>query len=135
MAKTTLTLDIDYDPDLTDPEGLACAMDRLLETALSTPGILDDYDNPHIGKFFVLRDHNGCSAGDDSETIRRWVLYNPDTDALLTTRVYASYEDAADDASQVNDVLVLPLVCGGVIVRPDVQPAPPDSEEPSHGQP
>ncbi len=35
--KTTLTVEIDYDPEMTDPEGLACAMDRLLETALSTP--------------------------------------------------------------------------------------------------
>ena len=29
--KTTLTVDIEYDPELTDPEGLACAMDRLME--------------------------------------------------------------------------------------------------------
>jgi hypothetical protein len=41
--KTTLTVDIQYDPGKTAPEGLACAMDRLLETILSTPGILDDY--------------------------------------------------------------------------------------------
>lgn len=51
--KTTLTVDVDYDPKLTDPEGLACAMDRLLETALSTPGILEDYGTPAIGEFFV----------------------------------------------------------------------------------
>ena len=38
--KTTLTVEIEYDPATTDPEGLACAMDRLLETALSTPDIL-----------------------------------------------------------------------------------------------
>jgi hypothetical protein len=48
---------------------------------------------------------------EELEVRRRWVLYDLDTDALLTTRAYASYEDAADDASQVNDVLVLPLVC------------------------
>jgi len=53
MANTTLTVGIEYDPDVTDPEGLAVAMDRLLELALSTPGILDDYSNPHIGEFFV----------------------------------------------------------------------------------
>jgi hypothetical protein len=41
--KTTLTVEIEYDPKMTDPEGLACAMDRLLETALSTPGIFDEY--------------------------------------------------------------------------------------------
>jgi hypothetical protein len=131
MAKTTLTLDIDYDPDQTDPEELACAMDRLLETALSTPGILDDYGNPRIGEFFVLEGDDGRSAGDDCQVIRRWVLYHLDTDALLTTRVYASYEDADDDASHVNDVLVLPLVCRGVTVGPADQPDPDDPKEPN----
>jgi hypothetical protein len=51
--KTTLTVEIEYDPQKTDPEGLACAMDRLLETALSTADILDDYGNPTVGGFFV----------------------------------------------------------------------------------
>ena len=54
--KTTLTVEIDYDPAMTDPEGLACAMDRLLETALSTPGILDEYGNPKVGEFFVAKE-------------------------------------------------------------------------------
>lgn len=52
-SKTTLTVDIEYDPAIADPEGLACAMDRLLETVLSTPGIMDDYGNPTMGEFFV----------------------------------------------------------------------------------
>ncbi len=43
MAKTTLTCEIEYDPEVTDPEGLASAMDRLMETVLSTPGIMDEY--------------------------------------------------------------------------------------------
>jgi hypothetical protein len=43
MHKTNLTIEVRYDPKLTDPEGLAAALDRLLETALSTPGILDEY--------------------------------------------------------------------------------------------
>ena len=51
--KTTLTVEIEYDSQKTDPEGLACAMDRLLETALSTPGILDEYGNPAVGEFLV----------------------------------------------------------------------------------
>jgi hypothetical protein len=54
--KTTLTIEIDYDPATTDPEGLACAMDRLLETALSTPDILGDDGSPTIGEFFVAKD-------------------------------------------------------------------------------
>lgn len=51
--KTTLTVELEYDPAKTDPEGLACAMDRLLKTALSTPNILEEYANPTVGEFFV----------------------------------------------------------------------------------
>ena len=51
--KTRLIVDVDYNPDVTDPEGLAVAADRLMETICSTPGILDDYDNPILGEFFV----------------------------------------------------------------------------------
>jgi hypothetical protein len=59
MAKTTLTVDIEYDPELTDPEGLASAMDRLLETALSTPGVMAEYGDSQVGEFLV-------AAADDS---------------------------------------------------------------------
>jgi hypothetical protein len=52
-AKTKLFLEIDYDPAVTDPEGLASAMDRLLETALSIPGVLDEYGSPKFGEFLV----------------------------------------------------------------------------------
>jgi hypothetical protein len=68
---------------------------------------------------------------DDDSEMRRWVLYDLATDALLTARLYTSYEDAADDAAQANDVLVLPLVCQGIVVRP----APDDSKESGHAQP
>ena len=101
--KTTLTVEIEYDPTVTDPEGLACAMDRLLETALSTPEIMDEYANPIIGEFFVAQ------ADSDRTVTRRWVLYSIDTNMLLTTRTYDSYDEAVEDASQVNDILVLPL--------------------------
>jgi hypothetical protein len=191
--KTTLTVGIDYDPTITDPEALACAMDRLMETALSTPDILDDYGNPAVGEFFVAQetvmpapkivlnlsggvlqdvfgsdpavavalvdwDVEGCSPSDHNivelpdvrggtqlasvveypvwplgqlvgtETeaalkaagleltpssrtvIRRWALLNLDTNELLTTRTYNSYDEAAEDADQVDDVLIVPLV-------------------------
>ena len=55
MAKTTLTVDIRYDARRTDPAALACAMDRLMETALSTPGILSEYGNPTINEFLVAK--------------------------------------------------------------------------------
>ena len=54
MNTTTLKVDVAYDPEKTDPETLASAMDRLLETALSTPGIMDEYANPHFREFSVL---------------------------------------------------------------------------------
>ena len=53
--KTTLTIEIEYDSAMTDPDSLACAMDRLLETALSTPDIFADYGNPRVGEFFVAK--------------------------------------------------------------------------------
>ena len=53
MAKTTLTLDVEYDDRVTDPESLASAADRLLETVLSTPGIMEEYADPRFGEFFV----------------------------------------------------------------------------------
>ena len=54
MAKTTLTLSVEYDPEVTDPESLACALDRVMGTALSTPDLLDEYGNPHVGDFYLL---------------------------------------------------------------------------------
>ncbi len=53
--KLTLTIDVEYDSDVTDAESLAVALDRLMETALSTPDILDEYGNPRVGQFFVAR--------------------------------------------------------------------------------
>jgi hypothetical protein len=177
---------------MADAESLACAMDRLLETALSTPGILSEYGNPRVGEFYVAKetptpkvvlnlsggvlqdvfgsdsaiavtlvdwDVESCSpsdnniielpdvrggtqlaavtdypvwpleqlAGTETEAAlkaagvdltqpaartvsRRWVLYSMATNELLTSRTYGSYEEAVEDANQVDDILVLPLV-------------------------
>jgi len=54
-VKAQLTIDVEYNPSVTDPEALATAMDRLLETACSTPGILDEYGDPTLGEFLVAR--------------------------------------------------------------------------------
>lgn len=54
MTKTTnLVVHVLYDSDKTDPESLASALDTLLETALSTPGILDEYGTVTVGDFLV----------------------------------------------------------------------------------
>lgn len=49
----SLTVDVTYDPQVTDAESIASAADRLLETALSTPGILEEYGSPTFDSFYV----------------------------------------------------------------------------------
>jgi hypothetical protein len=48
-----LVIEVEYNEDVTDAESVASALDTLLETAMSTPEILDEYDNPTVGKFYV----------------------------------------------------------------------------------
>jgi hypothetical protein len=55
MTKTTLTVDVEYDDQITDPESIASAADRLLETALSTPGIMEEYGDPRFEEFYVAK--------------------------------------------------------------------------------
>ena len=42
-------------------------------------------------------------------TTRRYVLYDFDDDILATTNVYDSHNEATDDASQLNNVMILAL--------------------------
>jgi len=71
VTTAKLSIEIRFDPDITDAESLASAMDQLLETALSTPGILEDYGNPALGDFYVV---NECmqaeEQADDQKTYR-----------------------------------------------------------------
>lgn len=52
----TLTMEVAYDPQVTDAESIAGAAARLLETALSTPGILGEYGNPTFDTFRIAGD-------------------------------------------------------------------------------
>ena len=52
-AECVLTLSVKYQPGKTYPEALAVALDRLMQTATSTTGILDEYGEVVIGDFFV----------------------------------------------------------------------------------
>ena len=45
-----------------------------------------------------------------ADEVRRYVLYDFDMGDLATTRVYDSYQEAADDASPLDNVIVVPLV-------------------------
>lgn len=50
--KVTLTIEVGYDDDHTDSDALAYALDTLMNTATSTPGILAEYGDVTIGEFF-----------------------------------------------------------------------------------
>lgn len=52
----TLVVDVAFDPEKTDAESLASAFDRLLETIMSTPGILDDYGQVSVSGFTLKED-------------------------------------------------------------------------------
>ena len=66
MTEARLIIDVQYDPAATDAEAVAAAMDRLLETALSTPGVLDEYGNPWLGDFYVVDGLAGAGAQSDA---------------------------------------------------------------------
>lgn len=57
IAKTTLTIKVTYDPRKTDPEGLAVALDNIIETGLTalTFSALGEYGHPNFGKVYVER--------------------------------------------------------------------------------
>jgi len=70
MTKTVLTIEVEYDEKATDPDTLASAVDRLLETALSTPGILDDLGELNFGEFAASPANDagiGLPASDGAE--------------------------------------------------------------------
>jgi len=105
MAKTTFTLDVEYDDRVTDPEALASAADRLLETVLSTPGIMDEYENPRFGEFYVMG-------------IRQYAIYCLATSELMTetygrfTRRDVAEQCIRDADSRIADDLVLVSILG-----------------------
>ena len=59
MLKAKLTLEVEYDPTITNAEHVASALDILLETALSAENVLDDVGNPSVGDFEVFWDWKG----------------------------------------------------------------------------
>lgn len=62
-----LSVDVRYDRRVTDPDSLAVAMDVLLRTAVSTPGILDEHGDPEAGQFVAAAPtHVALVTGDES---------------------------------------------------------------------
>lgn len=50
MKTHIFTLAVTFDEKVTDEDSIGEAVDSLVETAASTPGILDDYGEVHIGQ-------------------------------------------------------------------------------------
>ena len=94
-SKTRLNVTVRFDEGATDAESLATAMDILMETALSTPGILDDYGNPTIGKFFVDSESVGGGGGPVFPMPHRPVRTDAPGQAELWVDV--EYDDAVTD--------------------------------------
>lgn len=63
MRTARLILPVTYDDATTDAEAVAEAVDKLIETALSTPGVLDEYGKPTMGSTTVLDDLPEVAAG------------------------------------------------------------------------
>jgi hypothetical protein len=105
MAKTTLTVDVEYDNHVTDPEAIASAADRLMETVLSTPGIMGEYGDPHFGEFFVMGS-------------RQYAVYCLATNELMT-ETYGRFtrrdvaQQCVDEAdSRIADDLIIVSILG-----------------------
>lgn len=60
----TFIIQVVYDDRHTDPDALGEALDRLMETALSTPGLLDDYGTVEIGEFEISPDNDAEIPGE-----------------------------------------------------------------------
>lgn len=56
-----LRVKVFYEPDKTDDESIATAMDILIENAISTPGILDDYGDVGVCAFTIAHEYD-CEA-------------------------------------------------------------------------
>lgn len=142
MQTAFLQIPVEYDPEAADAEGIASAADVLLETALSTPGVLDDYGNPRFGSFLIAAESPNCKdlakrvgrlvwqrtkgllsklCGKCVGPIRRrfrknvtrttkYLLFDFDAAELATTTVYDTYEDAKEDAAELDNVIVIPLI-------------------------
>ena len=93
MKTARLYVDVNYDPKVTDAEGVSEALDTLLETAMSTPEILDEYGNPEVGAFCILRTPLTVKMSE----IKRTVWYDPEPDDSYADQEGFEEERAAID--------------------------------------
>jgi len=69
-----LRVKVFYDPSKANEESVATALDTMIETAISTPGILDECGDVGVGAFTIAPDHD-CEAKN----------FAPDADAIHLT--------------------------------------------------
>jgi len=106
MRTCYLQLPVEYSVRNTDPESVATAMDQLLKTALSTPGIMSDYGPVQIGEFTVLPDESA---------VRHELI------ALLrAARAYVDTEDACA-SNEHQEAVKLQEEIDGVLQAHDTQ--------------
>jgi hypothetical protein len=90
-------------------------------------------DLPHEDYVFDEEDFSGGQpAAPTREPARsaRYVLYDFDADELATSRLYKSYADAADDADQLHNVVILELPVDANLPDPrDDESVDDDSEQ------
>ena len=68
--KARLYLDVEFDEKRTDADSIAAALDRLLKTALSTPGIMDEYGGePRASEFLVLDTGRAAELADEIDSL------------------------------------------------------------------
>ena len=56
MKRATLTLDVYFDESLTSSVNVAAVLDQLLETAMSTPGILEEHGEVQVEEICILNE-------------------------------------------------------------------------------
>jgi hypothetical protein len=78
--KARLYFDVQFNGHKTDPEGLASAMETLIETAMSTPGVMEEHGDPNVGECFVL---DTKAALEHASTVNRVIVEYTDPDRLI----------------------------------------------------
>jgi len=62
MKTAIVSFEVEYDEDQTDSDAVTCALEVVMETGLSTPGILEEYGPVKVGSFTVRDEDTECAA-------------------------------------------------------------------------